>query len=83
MVRHDACFYIFVGRIMPRNSDTIIHHLKKGGHEIREYHFKGLDVLPARRGSHHKPYRVQPEIRGGSLQGLGRYERNSGRYHKA
>ena len=61
----------------------IIHHLEKGGHKIRECHFKGMDVLPARRGSHHKPYHEQPEILGRPSQGLGRCERNSGRHHKA
>ena len=30
----------------------------------------GMDALPARRGSHHKPYREQPEIQGRPSQGL-------------
>ena len=29
-----------------------------------------MDALPARRGSHHKPYREQPEIQGRPSQGL-------------
>ena len=42
----------------------------------REEQNRSTDVLPARRGSHHKPYRDQPEIQDRPSQGFRKYERN-------
>ena len=47
-------------------------HFREGGGNTRVEQSMGTDVLPARRRSHHKPYREQPEIQGRPSQGLGR-----------